>query len=155
MARRGCAIGVSGLAGILAGRRRPGVYVWRSHTPAAEIAHSAEHARWRPFLLDGRAVTTKAQFLDALATACAFPTRFGGNWGAAAEGLTDLSWAMSEKGFVLLYDGWGMLARTEPDAWDRAKSVFEDACAHWASTSTPLVILLRGPGPDEDLAELG
>jgi len=145
---------VSGLAGILAGRRRPGVYVWRSHTPAAEIAHSAEHARWRPFLLDGRAVTTNAQFLDALATACAFPARFGRNWDVAADCLADLSWATSEKGFVLLYDGWGMLARTEPDAWSAARSVFEDTCTHWAATRTPFVVLLRGPGPDDDLTEL-
>ena len=146
---------MSGLAAMLAGRRPPGVYVWRSNTPTSEVAHAAEHARWRPFLLDGRAVTVKDQFLDALAAACESPNPVGRTWDAAAECLNDLSWAPATRGYLFVYDGWGMLARTEPDAWDRAKSVFEDACAHWAPTSTPLVVLLRGPGPDEDLAELG
>jgi hypothetical protein len=146
---------MSGLAALLAGRRPPGVYLWRSPTPAAEVAHAAEHAGWRPFILDGRAVTTKAQLLDGLASACEFPTWFGHNWDAAADCLADLSWAAQPKrGFLLVYDGWGMLARTEPDAWIAARRVLEDSCMHWAATPTPFAVLLRGPGPDDDLTEL-
>ena len=105
-------------------------------------------------ILDGRSVTSEEQLFDAMATTCGFPSEFGRNWDALASGLTDLSWLSPAHGFVLLYDGWGMLARTEPEAWSAARSVFEDTCKHWATKQTPFAVLLRGPGPDEGLPRL-
>jgi hypothetical protein len=145
---------MSGLAAVLAGRRPPGVYLWRSNTPASEVAHAVEHARWHPLILDGRTVTSEEQLLDAVAATCGFPSGFGRSRDALADCLTDLSWLGPAHGFLLLYDGWGMLAHTEPEAWIAARRVFENTCTHWAATQTPFAVLLRGPGPDDDLTEL-
>jgi hypothetical protein len=145
---------MSGLAAVLAGRRSPGVYLWRSNTPASEVAHAVQRARWHPLILDGRSVTSEEQLLDAIAATCGFPSGSGRNWDALADCLTDLSWLGPTHGFLLLYDGWGMLARTEPEAWSATRSVFEDTCKHWAATQTAFAVLLRGPGPDDDLTEL-
>ena len=65
---------MSGLAALLAGRRSPGVYVWKSNAAGADVAHAAEKARWTPFVVDGRSAATKGAFLHTVATACAFPT---------------------------------------------------------------------------------
>ena len=145
---------MSGLAGLLTGRREPGLYVWHSHLPPADVAHAAEHARWKAFVLDGRSVTDKEALLDRMAISCGFPSGFGHNWDALADCLSDLSWAGPARGYLLLYEGWGMLARTEPDSWSAARRVLEGACAHWSGTATPLAVLLRGPGPDTDIPKL-
>jgi hypothetical protein len=54
----------------------------------------------------------------------------------------------------VVYDGWGMLAWTEPQSWHSLRSVFSEACSRWAGTPTPMAVLLRGPGPADDLPEL-
>lgn len=145
---------MSGLAGLLTGRREPGLYVWQSHLPPADVAHAAEHARWRAFVLDGRSICDKDALLDRMAASCGFPSTFERNWGALTDCLNDLSWAAPARGFLLLYEGWGMLARSEPESWSAARRAIEGACAHWAGTSTPFAVLLRGPGPDKDIPEL-
>ncbi len=145
---------MSGLAALLVGRRAPGVYVWRSNLPLADVGHAAEHAHWRPLLVDGRSVTDGRGLLDAICSAGKFPGPYAHDWDALAECLTDLSWLRPVNGFVIVYEGWGMLARTDPDAWAAARRVFADACGHWVGTATPLAVLLRGAGPDDDLPEL-
>jgi hypothetical protein len=144
---------VSGLAGLLVGRRPGGVYVWRSRLALADVGHAIEHAGWRPFLLDGRAVMGEDQLLRAIAAACEFPDGRGSDWDGCTRCLADLSWVPTKRGYVLLYEGWAMLALTEPETWLTARGLFEGACAHWARTPTPMAVLLRGSGPD-DLPEL-
>ena len=144
---------MSGLAALLARRRPPGVYRWHSSLRAADVAHAVEHAGYRCFVLDGTAVTDKAAFLDTCAGTFALPEWFGRNWDALHDCLTDLSWAPA-RGYVVLYDGWGMLARTDSDAWSVAYDVFGAVVESWRDTGTPLSVLLRGPGPDLDVPYL-
>src|SRR5262245_14834427 len=120
---------MSGLAGLLTGRREPGLYVWHSHLRPGDVAHAAEHARWRAFVVDGRSVCDKEALLDRLAASCGFPPAFERDWDALADCLSVLSWAEPARGFLLLYDGWGMLARSEPESWTAARQVMEGACA--------------------------
>jgi hypothetical protein len=89
-----------------------------------------------------------------MAASCGFPSGFGRNWEALADCLSDLSWAEPARGFLLLYEGWGMLARSEPESWSAAQRIMEGACAHWSGTSTPFAVLLRGPGPDMNIPQL-
>lgn len=145
---------MSGLAGLLAGRRPCGVYLWRSRLALADVGRAAEHARWRPLLVDGRMVTDVRGLCDALAAAGDFPVRYRRTWEALAAGLTDLTWLPSVKGYLIVYEGWGMLARTDPAAWSAARRGFEEACGYWARTATPLAVILRGTGPAEGLPEL-
>ena len=144
---------MSGLAALLVGRRESGVYRWESHLPAVDVEHAVAHAGWRAFVLDGRAVCDVDGLHSALAAACGFPTGYGRDWRALADCLGDLSWAPA-RGWVLLYDGWGMLARTDPDAWRSVRGVLADTCAHWRRAGTPFAVLLRGPGPTEAIPEL-
>lgn len=144
---------MSGLAGLLVGRRDCGVYHWDSHLPDVVVEQAVRHAGWRAFVLDGRSVTDVDGLHTAIARACSFPDWYGRNWDALADCLTDLSWAPA-RGWVLLYEGWGMLARTDPQAWQLARGVFFDTCTYWHEAGTPFAVLLRGPGPTDGIPEL-
>ncbi|MCI0686635.1 MAG: barstar family protein [Sporichthyaceae bacterium] len=144
---------MSGLAALLVGRREPGVYRWESHLPAGDVAHAVAHAGWRAFVLDGRTVTEAADLHTAIAAACQLPDWYGRNWDALADCLADLSWAPA-RGWILLYEGWGMLARTDPDAWQAVRGVLLDTCRYWRGSTTPFAVLLRGPGPTDGIPEL-
>lgn len=144
---------MSGLAALLVGRRDPGVYRWSSHLPAADVEHAVAHAGWRAFTLDGRSVTDAEGFHNAVARACELPSWYGRNWDALADCLADLSWAPA-RGRVLLYEGWGMLARTDPQAWQAVRGVLFDTCTYWHEAGTPFAVLLRGAGPAEGIPEL-
>jgi hypothetical protein len=141
---------MSGLAALLARRRPPGVYRWHSSLRAAHVAHAVEHAGDLCFVLDGAAVTSEAAFLDACAGVFAPPEWSGRNWDALRDRLTDLSWAPA-RGYVVLYDGWGMLARTDAGAWSAAYDVLAAAVERWRDTGTPMSVLLRGLGPELDV----
>ncbi|MBD0293161.1 MAG: barstar family protein [Jiangellaceae bacterium] len=145
---------MSGLAALLAGRRPPGVYLWQSHAAASDVQHATEKARWTPFCVDGRNAAVKSEVLARIAATCGFPEQPAADWAALADGLMDLSWAPAERGYLLFYDGWGMLAWTEPQSWREARAVFDGVCARWSGTPTPMAVLLRGPGPVDDLPDL-
>jgi hypothetical protein len=144
---------MSGLAALLVGRRDPGVYRWDSHLPATDVEHAVAHAGWRAFVLDARAVTDTQGLHSAIAAACGFPSRYGRSWDALADCLGDLSWAPA-RGWVLLYDGWGMLARTDPLGWHEVRAILARTCDRWRAAGVPFVVLLRGPGPSEAIPEL-
>ena len=38
---------MSGLAGLLAGRKEPGLYLWHGAFSAEDVRHTVEHAGWR------------------------------------------------------------------------------------------------------------
>jgi hypothetical protein len=141
---------MSGLAALLAGRRPAGLYVWDSAMRPADVAHAAELARFRAFLLDGRAATDEESFLTVCEGALSLPAR---TWEGLADCLTDLSWAPA-KGYVVVYDGWGMLARCDPQAWATAYDILASAARGWAREGTPFAVLFRGPGPGLGLPRL-
>lgn len=144
---------MSGLAALLVGRRDPDLYHWDSRLSATDVEHAVAHAGWRAFVLDGRMVTDVVGLHSAIATAVGFPTGYDGTWTALANQLADLSWAPG-RGRVLLYEGWGMLARCDPTGWESARAVLTGACAYWRDAGIPFAVLLRGPGPAEGIPEL-
>jgi hypothetical protein len=144
---------MSGLAAVLAGRRPAGLYVWHSAARPADVAHAAGRAGFRAFLIDGRSATDEASFLAACERAFAVPDRSGDGWGALADRLADLSWAPA-RGYVVVYDGWGMLARCDPDTWARAYDLLATTTRRWAERGTPFTVLFRGAGPVLDLPQL-
>jgi hypothetical protein len=139
------------LAAILDGVRPPGVYRWRSRAHPGALRRDLAAAGWGMHLLDGRAVTDSASLFDGCARALAFPAWFGRNWDALADCLGDLSW-LPDAGHVLLWDRYGVLARTDAKAWRLAYRVMVDATALRRETgAAPLVVLLRGLGPTEQV----
>jgi len=133
---------VSGLAALLAGRASPGVYTWHSGFGVTDVRHTVEHAGWRFAHVDGLTAQTKAEFLRAVGEALDFPDWYGESFDALADCLADVDGA---DGTVLLWDGWGPLARSDPQPLSVALSVLGTR-VH-ADRGGPFAVLLRGEGP--------
>ncbi|HEX4472380.1 MAG TPA: barstar family protein [Nocardioides sp.] len=138
---------MSGLAGLLAHHVEPGLYRWHGHFPVEDVRHTVEHAGWHFAEVDGWQHTTKAEFLAAVGEALAFPDYYGQNFDALADCLGDVTAGDSE-GWVLLWDGWGPLAREDHRAFSVALSVLGGRVN--ADKGGRFAVLLRGDGPDID-----
>jgi Barstar (barnase inhibitor) len=134
---------MSGLAALLAGRTKPGLYTWHGGFDVADVRHTVEHAGWTFGYLDGLHAQTKPEFLSRIGEALAFPASYRENFDALADCLADVD---GGDGTVVLWDGWGALARDEPRAFSVALSVLGGRVN--ADRGGPFAVLLRGDGPD-------
>jgi hypothetical protein len=134
------------LTDLLAGRVAPGLYRLTQPTAADEIARLATRRGWRFARLAGRQITSKAAFLAACAAALDFPAYFGRNWDALADSVRDLSWAETERGYLVLYEDAGVFAAAAPADFMVALDILRSAVASWQETATPMTILLRRAG---------
>ena len=134
---------MSGLAALLAGRAAPGHYRWKSGFEVEDVRHAVDHAGWTFGYVDGLHAQTKPEFLRELGQALDFPDWYGENFDALADCLTDVD---DGDGTVLLWDGWGALARQEPRAFSVALSVLGGRVN--ADRGGPFAVLLRGEGPE-------
>ncbi|TQL69249.1 RNAse (barnase) inhibitor barstar [Nocardioides albertanoniae] len=140
---------MSGLAGLLAGRIEPGVYRWHAESAAADLTESVAVAGWS--LAQIREVAeTKADVLGAIGTALGFPSHFGRNLDALWDSLRDLSAPT-----VLLWETWGAAAYADRAGFDKILGVLRDRAAEISEDRPAFTVLLRGDGPETDLAELG
>jgi RNAse (barnase) inhibitor barstar len=103
------------------------------------------------FLIDGREINNKVQFLKKSALAMSFPDYFGANWDAFEDCLTDMSWHETD-GFVILYDNIDTFAQHSPDQFKVALEIFRDTVEFWRNQGKPFYLVLRGHG--EQLREL-
>ncbi|WP_310962957.1 barstar family protein [Nocardioides terrisoli] len=140
---------MSGLAGLLAGRHAAGVYRWHAGFDVADVRHTVEHAGWGFACVDGWTHQDKAGFLTEVGKALAFPEWYGENFDALVDCLRDVS-GPEGAGTVLLWDGWGPFAREDRHAFD----VAVDVLAGRAVEQPAFVTLLRGDGPELDVASL-
>lgn len=136
---------MSGLAGVVAGHIKPGVYRWHAAFQPPEVQHTVEHAGWNFGYVDGWHDQSKTEVLQAVGAALEFPDRYDGNLDGLWDCLTELS-----EPTVLLWDGWGCLARSDEDAFQKMMRLFADR----AQTGPPFAALLRGEGPDVDVPSL-
>jgi RNAse (barnase) inhibitor barstar len=144
---------MSGLARLLAGRIEPGIYHWTSAAGIDDIRHAVDHAKWRFVLLDTWGSEDKAGFMEAAHEAFGFPEWFGRNFDALGDALSDIEADDDQQGIVVVWDGWGPLARAERRVFDVAVDVFSTRVEY--ERAGPFSVLLRGPGPDDtDLVEL-
>lgn len=95
-------------------------------------------------VLDGDAAASRAGFFAEAARVLSLPAYFGRNWDALYDCLTDPSW-LPGAGCVIFYDGFGRLARDEPEQWQTGLTVLREACAFWRPLDRSLVVLLYGP----------
>ncbi len=97
--------------------------------------------------VDGWAHQTKEEFIAAAGKALSFPDWFGQNLDALADCLDDLDVSP----VVVLWDGWGTLARSEPETF----ALVVDILAGRARDVTPpFTVLLRGAGPEIEVSSL-
>lgn len=134
---------MSGLAALLAGRATPGIYRWQSGLEVEDVRHAVDLAKWTFGYVDGLHAQTKAEFLREIGEALDFPDWYGENFDALADCLTDVD---DGDGTIVLWDGWGALARQEPRAFSVALSVLGTRVN--ADRGGPFAVLLRGDGPD-------
>ncbi|MFT4286848.1 barstar family protein [Nocardioides sp.] len=135
---------MSGLAGLLAGRHEPGVYLWPAAFDVADVRHTVGLAEWHFAYLDGAGVASKDDLWTALAAALGFPDYFGRNLDALWDCLGDL-----DEPQLLLWDAWGPLAWTDPDTFAGITAVLSERTEMGGFT-----VLLRGDGPDTGLPTL-
>lgn len=137
---------MSGLAALLAGHTRPGVYRWHNVASVTDVQHAVEHAGWTFRLLDGWVIEDRDAFLKAKSAALGLAEPIGDldDLGPALDGFD-----AGERGTVLLWDGWSPLARHD-------EATFTAALEGLGSRTGAgkLAVLLRGEGPDLELEEL-
>jgi hypothetical protein len=134
---------MSGLASVLAGRTPAGIYHWHGAFDVEDVRHTVEHAGQAFGHVDGWTHPTKAEFLAAVGETFAFPDYYGQNFDALADLLHDVG--AGGTGTVLLWDGWGPLAREDEKAFSIALSVLGARVN--ADRGGPFTVLLRGEGP--------
>lgn len=131
---------MSGLAAVLAGRHDAGVHRWHNALHVPDVQHAVEHAGWTFGYVDGVTCESKQEIVGAVGAALSLPEQQDGDFDALDRFLADRSTKT-----VLLWDGWGSLARAEPN-------VFEKVChvlGQRADGEPSLEVLLRGPGPED------
>ncbi|MEZ0581001.1 barstar family protein [Nocardioides sp. MH1] len=136
---------MSGLAAVLAGRHDAGVHHWHNALHVPDVQHAVEHAGWTFGYVDGVALESKSEVLAAIGDALAFPDHYGGNLDALRDCLRD-----RDRPTVLLWDGWGSLARADRRAFDKVC----DVLGRRDDGEATLEVLLRGPGPGTGIASL-
>jgi RNAse (barnase) inhibitor barstar len=85
----------------------------------------------------------KEGLLAEIARALQFPDWFGSNWDALFDCLTDLSWRPAQ-GYVLIFERAAELRASEPEVFDTALAIFEDAAAAWARRGVPMRVFVGG-----------
>lgn len=142
---------MSGLAALLAGHNEPDVYQWHSAAHVPDVQHAVEHAGWQFVYLDGWTVEDRQSLLKATAAAFDISEPAGDSFDALGDSLAAVD-AGDRHGVVLLWDGWGPLARADDDAFSAALNVFGGRAK--AQRGGRFAVILRGEGPSLDLPEL-
>jgi len=137
------------LAQVIGGQRH-GVFRYNGR---ADAERRAEEHGWRYVLLDTSQVTDRDGFMDACAEAFDLPSWFARNWDSLDECLRGLDLEEPD-GVLVVWDGWDTLAENDPDCFEVAVEVFQDACVAWTDDDVPGAVLLRGLGPETDLPTL-
>lgn len=138
---------MSGLAGLLAGRHQPGVYQWHAAFAPEDVRHTVERAGARFAYVDGWTHQDKREVLEAFVEALGLPDAPDDDLEALAESLRTLDGAP----VVLLWDGWGPLARSDRQAFDATAGILADRAS---AEHAPMTVLLRGEGPEIDIPSL-
>ncbi len=94
------------------------------------------------FSVDLSSISGKEEFLQAIASALAFPSYFGSNWDALEECLNDLEWHPA-KGYVIVLKGSGLFSGTAPGDFKTATSIFRTAAKKWKTQKVPFYVILQ------------
>jgi hypothetical protein len=92
----------------------------------------------------------KAEVLDAVARALAFPAWFGRNWDALEDCLGDLSWR-DASGHVLVFEGSGEVAADERGI---LLDVLRSSAEFWKARGRPFFAVFADPARVLELPDL-
>ena len=111
----------------------------------------AEDAGWEVFGLGES--RDEREFLANAADVLEFPEESDAeDWDAFYDLLTDMEWFSVEKGYLIVWPAWKILAEAAPETFSTVMDVFRDAVDAWAESDTPLHVLL--PASPGELGEL-
>jgi hypothetical protein len=136
---------MSKLAQRLADPARSGVYRVSSADTVEEVVRGTPLSCTRVALHGG-----KAQVLDALASALAFPDWFGRNWDALEDCLADLSWKPAG-GHLLLLAGAPALPRDDAGI---LTDILASSAEAWKARGKPFFAVLVDPARELKLPDL-
>ena len=86
--------------------------------------------------VDGAAVHSKQDLMEALSGALELPDYFGGNWDALEEVLRDLGW-LEAKGHVVLVESGEELWKRDPELTGMLVRSWIEAAGGWAEKGVP------------------
>jgi hypothetical protein len=111
---------------------------WQSVHFTAEPPDSGalEAKRIRVAEVDGAAVRSKQDLMEALSAALELPDYFGGNWDALEEVLRDLGW-LEAKGHVVLIRSGEEMWKRDPELTGMLVRSWIEAAGGWAEKGAP------------------
>lgn len=122
------------------------MYHWSSPMSTSDIRHAVEHAGWRCIVLDTIEISDRAGLRDAVATACGSTASHGNSLADLLQGVHD----RKGRSTLIVWVGWASFAKRDPAAAREAVDDFADR----ARRQPAFAVVLHGPGPDLELAEL-
>lgn len=134
------------LRSVLADPALSGVYVVEA-SGTADFLSAAMALDFAAVAIDLSGCTDKQDALARFAKALQFPEWFGGNWDALADCLADMSWRPAA-GYLLLLEHAAGWREAEPEEFDTALEIIEEAAQGWAVQHKPFWALL----PEMDAA---
>jgi len=121
-----------------------------------DVDHTQDRALdsgWHVVVLDTADVADKDGFMTVAADAFGLPEAFTGTWEALDAHLRMLD-LDDPDGLLVLWQAWGEFAEADPDAFELAVEVFQDATVAWRDDDFDGAVFLVGDGPETDLARI-
>ncbi len=131
------------LVNVLKNFKNSGVWRLEGAASSKELSNIAEQHGLAFFLLDGRGIHDKYQFLTTAARVMNFPDYFRPNWDAFEDCLTDMSWHNAD-GFFILYEACEVLAMAAPDEFNTLLDIFKSSAEFWRKQSKFFLVVFRG-----------
>lgn len=128
------------LRSVLADPALSGVYVVEADGSGDFLA-AAMALDFAAVAIDLAGCSDKQEALARFQAALKFPDWFGGNWDALADCLADMSW-WPAAGYLLLLEHAGEWREAEPEEFDTALGIIEEAAQGWAVQHKPFWALL-------------
>ena len=127
---------------------RRGVHLLEGE-PGPVRREAAEHD-WHTVTLDTSGVEDREGFVAALSDAFDLSGLGAGSWDALDQHLRALD-LDEPNGLLVCWEGWASFADEDPDSFEMAIEIFQDACIAWQYDNFQAAVVLVGDGPETDV----
>ena len=135
------------LIAVLNGDRRSGLYQLVTPISTDDLVTLSQEQGAHLFYINGTAIKSKADFLQAVAKALMFPDYFGNNWDALEDCLTDLDW-LTDNRLILLYEQPETFAQAEPSEWLVALDILRSTVDYWHTRDRTFSVFIKSSSTD-------
>ena len=127
---------------------RRGVFLLEGE-PGPVRREAVEHD-WHTVTLDTAGVDDREGFVASLADAFDLSDLGAGSWDVLDQHLRALD-LDEPNGLLICWEAWASFADADPDSFEMAIEIFQDACIAWQYDKFQAAVLLVGTGPETDL----